>query len=344
MIHYLDDRLLALLTNRIFTLLVFLPLIYFGFASLAISFVADFDLNNYLRVALYIELAAFVTLLFSFAVDFLTSTKLESTKAFIFKYGIAGTLGMLTVYAVLPPYFHVRSGQLKPPLVPGLLHVFLVTLLIASVRFILQQQKEKEELKKNYKILQYQALKSQLNPHFLFNTLNLISSEIEYNPRNANTILEDLADLLRSVLNASSKKLVSLEQEVSMVELYLDIQKKRFEEYLDYHIDYPSGGSDIMVPPLIMQPLIENAFVHGFSVEAKQWQLTITIKTADTHLNLCITDNGAGCNPQEIKEGYGISVIKDTLQLLYGDNHRFEIQSSPNQGTEVSIQIPIGEL
>lgn len=343
MINYLDDRLLALLTNRVFALLVLLPLTYFGFASLAISFVAGFDLGNYLRVALYIELAAGVTLLFSWVVDWLSSTKLESTKAFIFKYGTGGALGMLTIYALLPPDFPVHSGR-KPPLVPGLLHVFLVTLLIASFRFILQQKKEKEELKKDYKILQYQALKSQLNPHFLFNTLNLISSEIEYDPRNANTILEDLADLLRNVLNASSKKLVSLEQEIAMVELYLDIQKKRFEEYLDYHIDYPSGCSTLMIPPLIMQPLIENAFVHGFSVEAKQWQLNVMIKKTDTHLSVCIIDNGAGCNPQEIKEGYGISVIKDTLQLLYGQNHRFQIRSSPHQGTEVSIHIPIGGL
>ena len=236
----------------------------------------------------------------------------------------------------------VESGQEKMQLQQETLRAQEEALL--ARQSALQAQQEKEHIEHLRQEQEYRTLKAQLQPHFLFNTLNLIASEIEYSPTNAVTLLEELSELLRNVLNASSKAWVYLEQEVKLITLYLSIQKKRFGDLLEYHIEVPDNCANYRVPPLILQPFVENAVVHGIYKSGEAGCVHISVKKNSEHLSLTIQDDGEGFDVESASRGYGLSIIEETLQLLYKNNQRLSIESVLNKGTSVLIEIPLEEV
>jgi LytS/YehU family sensor histidine kinase len=224
--------------------------------------------------------------------------------------------------------------------------ISLETLLFGALGFIIRQKTEHLELLNNYKTAQFAALKSQLNPHFLFNTLNLISAEIEENPKKAGVLVDQLADLLRAVLQASNRLQSSLRQEVELTQHYLELQKQRFEDRLEYAIEVQENLMLVSVPPLLLQPLVENSIVHGFSKRKESGHIQITATAADEQLCIRVVDNGEGFNTEALDEGNGISIVKDTLALLYGDDAVMKIDSkqaglSNPSGTVIELRIPL---
>jgi two-component sensor histidine kinase len=188
------------------------------------------------------------------------------------------------------------------------------------------------------------ALKMQLRPHFLFNTLNSISSLIHENPKVADDMVGSLSQFLRTTLDVSSENEVPLHRELEFVDRYLEIQQTRFGDRLRIYREVDSNSMNALVPPLILQPLVENAIRYG--IESRESGGTVTIRAlreGDT-LHLQIADEGEGFSGGQMLgagNGIGLSNTKARLQELYGDKHQFKITAGHPTGACVEIEIPL---
>lgn len=182
-------------------------------------------------------------------------------------------------------------------------------------RFIESRGKISSE-KQARKQAQLQTLRYQLNPHFMFNSLNTISAYIHSNPDLADEVLHELADILRYSLDTGEEHSVSLQQELAIIDKYLNIEKARFGDRLMVKFDIPEALLNTQVPPLILQPIVENAIKHN----AQQTSLTIAVKVEKTRvqaqdlLMITITDNGMGFNEEVLQQGYGKGIGMKNLQ------------------------------
>ena len=188
-----------------------------------------------------------------------------------------------------------------------------------------------------------EVLRMQLNPHFLFNTLHVISALIHENPEDADRIVARLSELLRVSLEQSDTQEVPLRQELSFLERYLEIEQMRFQERLAVEMEIQPGLGDILVPSLILQPLVENAIRHGIAPREDMGRLKIAARRLNGMLELKVGDNGPGLPEIEVAshpEGVGLSNTRSRLSHLYGANHQFQLTPAPGGGLEVTLLIP----
>lgn len=194
-----------------------------------------------------------------------------------------------------------------------------------------------------------QALQGQLNPHFLFNTLNTITELVYDDPRAAETMIVALADLLRAALAVRSRTQVPLSEEIGFVRRYCDIQKVRFSDRLDVRYEIDSAALDAPVPTLLLQPLVENAVIHGMGSAATPIVVRVRARRDDNVLRLEVADSGgaratppdrAG-EPLHVAEGVGLSNTRARLAALHGDAARFEIVRAAEGGVAVRIDLPL---
>ncbi|MGO4893624.1 sensor histidine kinase [Flavobacterium sp. W21_SRS_FM6] len=188
-------------------------------------------------------------------------------------------------------------------------------------------------------------LRYQLNPHFLFNTLNAISTLILMKDnQTAGAMVSRLSDFLRYSLDKDPIKRVPLKQEIQALELYLEIEKVRFEDRLQVNWDIQNKASAALVPSLILQPLIENSIKYAISKLQEGGQISISASTFGSDLILEVIDNGPICNMQEGElfrtNGVGLTNIRERLQSLYADNFSFVIAQNNPSGVKVTIRIP----
>ena len=189
-----------------------------------------------------------------------------------------------------------------------------------------------------------QTLRTQLQPHFLFNALNTISAFVERNPKGARRMIEHLGDLLRFSLDRSSRQETTLQEELAALEHYLSIQRVRFEDHLRVSVSAEPGTLGASVPGLILQPLVENAIRHGAtqassSIEVSAWR-------DDGRLHLRVIDDGPGLPPSwRLSEsaGIGLSNTRQRLAELYPAAHTFAIQEGRGGGVVAEIIIPYRE-
>ena len=191
---------------------------------------------------------------------------------------------------------------------------------------------------------QLDALKMQLHPHFLFNTLHAISALIDDSPKRARRVIARLGELLRSTLDISEKQTIPLKQELALTELYLQIEQERFQDKLQVNIDFSPENMDCSVPSLILQPLIENAIKHGITDEEKIARIDIKAVKVNNELRIYVEDNGPGFSEIQTMEwqekGIGLSNTKERLEQLYGKDHEFNIGNSADGGALIEIIIP----
>lgn len=218
--------------------------------------------------------------------------------------------------------------------------VVLQLITLIAIRHVIVQQKKQIYLRTQYQLAQYAALKAQLNPHFLFNTLNLLSAEIKDNPAIAIDIVDELSGLLRNVLSQASSLSVPLGQDLDWLEHYFFIQKLRFEDRIKIDLLVDEGSRSVKVPPLLLQPVVENCFIHGFGKENENLQIEIKVELTVDKLIISIKDNGPGFELENVKLGYGLTIVKDSLMLLYGKQAHFKINSKKGIGTVVDLTIP----
>jgi two-component system, LytTR family, sensor kinase len=189
---------------------------------------------------------------------------------------------------------------------------------------------------------QLDALKMQLHPHFLFNTLNSISVLMSEDVVAARRMLTRMSDLLRTSLENVGKHEVSLREELDFLKNYLEIEQTRFQDRLAVRMEIEPEVLDARVPNLILQPLVENAIRHGVAPRAQQGLIEISAAREDGMVRLRVRDNGPGLRsqPENLTPGIGLSNTQARLKQLYGVEHRFEIKDANGGGLEVDIVIP----
>ena len=184
-----------------------------------------------------------------------------------------------------------------------------------------------------------QLLRTQLQPHFLFNTLNAIAELVYKNPEAAEQMIAHLSDLLRLALDASGRQEAPLAEELEFLRKYLEIEQMRFDDRLRVEINVDPQALDARVPNMILQPLVENAIRHGIAPLAEGGTVAVRAGIEDGHLHLQVRDDGKGLTGV-LTEGVGLSNTRERLRQLYGTDHSFAMRSGDGRGVELDLRIP----
>lgn len=188
---------------------------------------------------------------------------------------------------------------------------------------------------------QLHALKAQLQPHFLFNTLHAVTVLIRRDAEAATRMLMQLSDLLRLVLSDGDRQEVTLAHELRFTQLYLEIERTRFRDRLRVSWDVEPGIERAAVPTLVLQPLVENALRHGIEPRATGGSVSIAAARSGEVLTLSVTDDGVGQRPRTTpRPGVGLAATQGRLARLYGGAYRLSIEDRPGGGTQVLLAIP----
>jgi two-component system, LytTR family, sensor kinase len=200
-----------------------------------------------------------------------------------------------------------------------------------------------EEQEKLLLTARVEALASQINPHFLFNTLTSIQSLIRTNPETARTVIVKLSGLLRRLLR-SRDHFVTLREELESIDEYLDIEVIRFGPQLTVEKQISPDTLDIIVPSMILQPLVENSIKHGFSRKVGGGRIVIRSVRQNGHAIIEVEDDGLGMTEDRLDtaltDGIGLSNVNERLSVIYGATYRVRITSVPNLGTIIRLEIP----
>jgi anti-sigma regulatory factor (Ser/Thr protein kinase) len=211
-----------------------------------------------------------------------------------------------------------------------------ITVGLASLYY---RQFRAAQLEKTLAQAQLQNLRLQLNPHFLFNTLNTISSVMYEDVRIADRMISRLSDLLRSTLDHGNAQEVTLEREIEFLRLYVETMKARFEERLEFAVQTTAETRGAMVPALVLQPLVENSIIHGADGQTSKVRIEVRASREDGSLRLEVRDHGPGLagNPGD---GIGLSNTAERLERLYGGTNRLNLRNADDGGLIVTLQVP----
>ena len=190
-----------------------------------------------------------------------------------------------------------------------------------------------------------EALQSQINPHFLFNTLNSVSSLVRFDPDKARDMIVKLANILRRLLRVKGDSFVALQEEFQFIDDYLDIEQVRFgTDKLKIVKELQQSSLDVVVPTMILQPLVENSIKHGLAPKIEGGSITLRSRVHDGLVVIEVADDGVGMLPggaEPAGSGIGMANVKERLAVLYGDAAKMEIDSQRGKGTLVRITIPV---
>ena len=240
-----------------------------------------------------------------------------------------------------PPFAAFVPVALVGTALPLLAVAALVNALEARrrmVRTALEAQRLRAELAES----RLAAVTTQLQPHFLFNTLQSISTLIHRDPPAADAMLAKLSDLLRDVLRRSRSALVSVDEELRMTETYLDLARVRFADRLRTTVDVDDAVRDAVVPMLLLQPLVENALKHGVGRRATGGRVGISARGHDGRLRITVWDDGVGLEAGGAgREGTGLANTRERLRHAFGDDHSLELRPRTGGGVDATIEVPL---
>ena len=230
-------------------------------------------------------------------------------------------------------------------------HLLYYALLLGIAQAVLyygryrERERAAERLAAGLTEARLQALKMQLQPHFLFNTLNAISALIPAEARPARRMIARLGDLLRIALEHEATQEVTLRDELASLQPYLEIEQARLEDRLTVVMEIAPDTLDARVPHLILQPLVENAIRHGIAprIEPGRVEISATRGADDRFLHLAVRDDGPGVDPDRqprTRKGVGLTNIQSRLEQLYDGEHRFALEPHPEGGVVVRIALP----
>lgn len=188
-----------------------------------------------------------------------------------------------------------------------------------------------------------QTLKSQLQPHFLFNTMHSISALMLTDVNAADRMMSRLSDLLRISLETADTQITTLSRELEFVNCYLDIEKVRFEERMNVIVRVAPETLDAQIPHLLLQPLVDNAVKHGISKLPHGGEIRISVDSQNNELQLTVEDNGPGLRSSSslAASGIGLRITRERLESLYGQNQSLELVSPPDGGVTIRVCIPL---
>src|SRR5436190_4184686 len=238
-----------------------------------------------------------------------------------------------------------------PRWVEALIYATAVTLIVIELKIWngVRLQIKLEEQERLLLQARMAALQNQINPHFLFNTLNSVSSLVRVSPDTARELIIKLATILRRLLH-SSDAFVALQEEIDFIDNYLDIEVVRFgADKLRVVKELDPESLDVMVPSMLLQPLVENSIKHGLSSKIDGGSIYLRSKLSDSHVTIEVEDDGVGMASAQLLErpsglgqgGIGIANVAERLKVLYGDTARMTIDSHNGSGTLVRLRLPI---
>lgn len=195
------------------------------------------------------------------------------------------------------------------------------------------------------KDFEIKTLKSQLNPHFMFNAMNSIRALIEEDPESAKIAVTKLSNILRYSLKIERTETVSLEDEIKTIKDYLDLEKIRFEERLQYKFNVSSDSLYVQIPPMMLQTLVENGIKHGIAKRTEGGEITLDSKVENSKLKVSIRNSGRLFEENlRSTDGFGIANTKHRLSLLFGEEALFRIKNEGDSTVLTEITIPIGGI
>ena len=266
---------------------------------------------------------------------------------------------LLLVAAILyAEFLRQILGQFSPHvfrLLPGWPHphpvtivaLYAVTLFAVAIPLkIWNSARTEKKLEEQERLLveaRLAALTSQINPHFLFNTLNSVSSLIRTDPNQARVMVVKLSKVLRRLLR-KHENFSALRDELSFIEDYLSIEVVRFGDKLRFEKDAAEDTLDMLVPSMLLQPLVENSIKHGLSNKVQGGTIRIRTHRGESKLHLLVEDDGVGIPEAKLatllEHGIGVSNVNERLKVLFGNQYRMWIDSQPDGGTRVQIEMP----
>jgi two-component system LytT family sensor kinase len=266
---------------------------------------------------------------------------------------IFGAVGQVTSYA-----FAVRMVLVNHLDIQVVLYwaVLGAAYMVEFVRRYRERDRIAAELEQKLARTQLEALRMQLNPHFLFNALNSVAELMEMDVREAQRTLTRVADLLRLSLRSAAQSLIPVWQEIELVELYLQIARVRYGAGLDADITVDPSVVDLMVPSFLLQPLVENALKHGLAPGHADQTIEVRLTRSGQTLEIVVEDNGKGLDgllttsgrflaavPSVDGLGIGLTNTRSRLAMLYGNRYAFRMSNLPTGGCRVEIRLPIDE-
>ena len=223
-------------------------------------------------------------------------------------------------------------------------YFFFSSYRLAQNRLVLRE-KENQQLaaEKQLTETRLRLLQAQIEPHFLFNTLANIHSLIETDPSKASSVLESFSDYLRVSLRRSREANTTLGDELALIRAYLEIQQARMGKRLQAHIEVSEDLYALPCPPMLIQPLVENAVVHGLEPRVSGGRVSLQARRDDDRLCIEVRDDGVGIQTDRSNNGVALENIRERLQALYGATARLELQQLATGGVQVQLELPVTE-
>jgi two-component system LytT family sensor kinase len=245
-------------------------------------------------------------------------------------------------------YWHRVAFHLDAELMDNLVIFWSAFFLLRGVGYY-QLYREKEyataQLETQFANAQLRALRMQLNPHFLFNTMNSVSSLMQTDILAADKMLEQLCSLLRITLERGEVQLIPLSDEMEFVEMYLAMQDRRFTGRVRQEICVEPDLYDALVPAMLLQPVIENAYTHGLSRLDHDGLIVVDIRRQNETLMISVVNSGLGLHPELSngggRSGVGLANVKNRMQLHYGSNQTFTIEELTRGKVRVTLALPL---
>lgn len=295
-------------------------------------FGAMYVTNKFIINKININLSIFIHTLFSIGLSFYSALMLLTYEKYVLGY----------------TDFEINGISLTKRTLNGSDYNFFIYFTIIAIFYayhFLKNKNEKElmnaTLKSKFKDSKILSLQSQLQPHFLFNALNGISSLIGMDAYKSQEAIVDLSDFLRSTINLKETKLHTLYKEVELAKSYLKIEELRYDEKLSIQFRIQENTSDFLVPPLLLQPILENSIKHGFSYYNDYLSIFIEVSKTANQLQILIKNDGKALEQNDVIFGNGLANILDRLEVLYKDNFQFKIYQSEDKHVINKIRIPL---
>ena len=264
-------------------------------------------------------------------------------------FSLAHTLGMIALrklaYALAGQHY-VYGGGAVTVAVYELQKDLITYAIVLVVIYAVRQQRVRRQGEARAAALAAELgaarlahLTAQIEPHFLFNTLNAISNRMHEDVEAADRMLSRLGTLLRAAYDADSRPLVPLQHELAWLDDYTAMMAERFRGQLVVAVSVAPGLENAQIPRLLLQPIVENALVHGLA--SGRGRLAIDVRREAARLRITVSDDGAGPGEGAIRRGTGLSNVARRLELVYPDEHVFDIAAAPHGGTVVTVELPL---
>lgn len=256
----------------------------------------------------------------------------------------AFSLAWISATSIIEAVFRLGHGGVmdfvtRAPLIPFLALGFWMYAMVAGISYAIQAAQRAAHAESLVARSQLAALRSQLNPHFLFNALHTVVQLIPREPKQATDAAERLAALLRTSLE-EDRDLISLADERAFVERYVELEQVRFGDRLRVEMSIEESAMDGLVPSFALQTLVENAIRHGAAPRVESTTVLVSARVNADVLIIVVRDDGVGADVSQTHGGTGLARLRDRLRVLFGDRAELVVRTSPGRGFEATMTVP----